>query len=248
MCISYFISINSSGQVQYTSTNVAGWSASTIRFTINQNSLTGNYSSLSQPTSGNTYIYDSINLTNTANAVSGSSVGSAYMAGGLTVAKNLIVNGQITRQVGMVSYNNGTTNITCPNITTTNLTPLFASTWITGGSLGTVGNYSGSTGIVYTGGNFVNSSGSTQSYIINYGISPSNISTGSCNFVLVTSSGRYFGGTTLSASNGWVGYNVNGYSAIQLNNNETVQLQAYPYSSAGLVIGNNSAYISFSVI
>jgi hypothetical protein len=112
--------ITSGGQIQYTSTNVTGWSSSVFRFSVNQNSLTGNYSSLSAPTSGNTYIYDSINLTNTADAAAGSSVGSIYVSGGATVSKSLFVGTQIS-SANVISTNSSVGSINATGITTGNL-------------------------------------------------------------------------------------------------------------------------------
>ena len=113
-------SITSGGQIRYTSTNVAGWTSSVFRFSVNQNSLTGNYSSLSAPTSGNTYIYDSINLTNTADAAAGSSVGSIYVSGGATVSKSLFVGTQIS-SANVISTNSTTGVLNATGITAGNI-------------------------------------------------------------------------------------------------------------------------------
>ena len=113
-------SITSVGQIQYTSTNVAGWTSSVFRFSVNQNSLTGNYSSLSAPTSGNTYIYDSINLTNTADAAAGSSIGSIYVSGGASVSKSLFVGTQIS-SANVISTNSTTGVLNANGITAGNI-------------------------------------------------------------------------------------------------------------------------------
>jgi len=151
--------ITSGGQVQYTSTNVSGWTSSTFRFTINQNSINGNYSSLSAPTSGNTYIFDSISLTNTADALSLSSTGSMNIAGGLTVQKSLY------------AQSISTSNFMITNLTTTN----FA---VTNSSVGTLNV----TGITATNINSTNSSigtlnatGITAGNITTTGITTTNI-------------------------------------------------------------------------
>ena len=114
------ITITSGGQIQYTSTNVAGWTSSVFRFSVNQNSLTGNYSSLSAPTSGNTYIYDSINLTNTTDAAAGSSVGSIYVSGGASVSKSLFVGTQIS-SANVISTNSTTGVLNATGITAGNI-------------------------------------------------------------------------------------------------------------------------------
>ena len=95
-------SITSSGQIQYTSTDIDGYISSTIRFTVNQTSMTGSYSSLVKPTEGNTYIYDSIQLTNTTDAVPNTSNGCAFMAGGLSIKKSIIADGNIYSGSGII--------------------------------------------------------------------------------------------------------------------------------------------------
>ena len=85
-------SITSSGQVQYTSTNITGWTSSLINFTVTQNSVTGDYTSITPPTSGNTYVYDSITLTNTTDALSFINPGALNILGGATIQKSLYVN------------------------------------------------------------------------------------------------------------------------------------------------------------
>ena len=89
-------SINNSRQILYTSTNIPLYSSSTIRYSVNQISLTGNYNSLQQPTSGNTYIYDSIQLTNTTDSIVGVSTGAANIDGGVNIKKSLTVSSNIS--------------------------------------------------------------------------------------------------------------------------------------------------------
>ena len=112
-------SITSDGQIRYTSTNVAGWTSAIIRYTVNQNSVTGNYSSLSQPTSGNTYIYDSITLTNTNDSLSLSSTGSMNIMGGLTVQKSIYANTVSAGNLYVVNFTTG--NFTASNLSVTTL-------------------------------------------------------------------------------------------------------------------------------
>ena len=216
-------SITTGGQVQYTSTSISGWTSSSIRYTVNQNSLTGNYSSLSQPTTGNTYIYDSINLTNTANAVSGSSVGSAYMAGGLTVAKNLIVNGQLSRQIGVSSFACYGT-VTAANISLTNITPILANITNTSGYLSTTGNSIGVTNLLYTNGNIINNSNTQQTYLLTYSLSlPYTIGFYQIYFSSPTTN-RILAPSSMYVSNTSNNNIISGCGTLILNTNENIQM------------------------
>jgi microcystin-dependent protein len=105
---------SSSGQVQYTSTNASGWSSGTIRFTINQHSRSGNYSSLSVPTTGNSYIFDSISLTNTSDAVLYSNTGSLNVVGGATINKTVLAGGLTVTGATVLS---GGVTTGCLNVT-----------------------------------------------------------------------------------------------------------------------------------
>jgi len=82
--------ITSSGQVQYTSSNVANWVATTIRFFSTKTSNTGSYTSLSNNTTGN-YIIDSVILNNTNGAILGAENGALYSLGGAMFEKNIII-------------------------------------------------------------------------------------------------------------------------------------------------------------
>jgi hypothetical protein len=86
--------ITSSGQIQYTSTNVASFSSSIFRYSAQQYTKTGTYTSIPANTSGS-YIMESVQVTSTENAVSGTSVGALQTLGGMTVEKDLVVNGNI---------------------------------------------------------------------------------------------------------------------------------------------------------
>ncbi len=84
--------MNSSGQLQYTSTNVAGFVSSTFRYTVSQISGTGSFTPSNPVTSGN-YLFDSIQVSNTTNAVVGTSLGGLSVLGGATIAKDIVVSG-----------------------------------------------------------------------------------------------------------------------------------------------------------
>lgn len=83
-------SIDASGQVLYTSTNATNWSSTTIRYSAQQISLNGNFSSLARPTTGS-LVMDSLQLNNTSDTSLGSNNGSLYSLGGAVFAKGVII-------------------------------------------------------------------------------------------------------------------------------------------------------------
>ena len=83
-------SITSSGQVQYTSTNVDNFVTSIFRYNVTQISNTGTYSNLSTGTQG-TYILNSLQLTNTEGSVLTSNPGALYVMGGGTFEKMITI-------------------------------------------------------------------------------------------------------------------------------------------------------------
>jgi hypothetical protein len=83
--------INSStGQINYTSTNVTNWVSSTFRYHVTSITINGTYNSLLNPTQAS-YSLSSIQLNNTSIAVAGSNTGALYTLGGITVGQNLQV-------------------------------------------------------------------------------------------------------------------------------------------------------------
>lgn len=84
--------IDASGQIQYTSTNITNFSSSIFRYSAQQYSKTGTYSAVSSGTSGS-YIMDSVQITSTQNAVYGSNVGTLQTLGGATIEKDLVLKG-----------------------------------------------------------------------------------------------------------------------------------------------------------
>jgi hypothetical protein len=82
--------ITSSGQIQYTSTNIVNWQSSTFRYFVNQISNTGTYDSLLASTNG-TYQFNSIQINNTTGPILGSENGSLYSLGGALFEKNIII-------------------------------------------------------------------------------------------------------------------------------------------------------------
>jgi hypothetical protein len=83
-------SITSSGQIQYTSTNLSGWGSTTFRYFTTQISNTGNYSSSINSTQGN-YIFDTLQLNNTNDSIMGSNNGALYLLGGATFEKKITI-------------------------------------------------------------------------------------------------------------------------------------------------------------
>jgi hypothetical protein len=82
--------ITSSGQVQYTSTNVSNFISSTFRYSVTQITTTGTYSNLTTGTQG-TYVLNSIQLTNTVGSIIGTDPGAFYVMGGSTFDKMISI-------------------------------------------------------------------------------------------------------------------------------------------------------------
>jgi hypothetical protein len=101
--------ITSGGQVQYTSTNIANFSSSIFRYSAQQYTKTGTYSAVSSGTSGS-YLMDSIQVTSTQNAVSGSNIGAMQVLGGVTVEKDLVVKGNIKGPIFTTQQTQSTLN------------------------------------------------------------------------------------------------------------------------------------------
>ncbi len=83
--------ITNIGQLQYTS-NISNWNSATFYYSINQINSSGTYTPIT-PSQGNIYTFDTVQITNTTDAIPSSNVGSLNVIGGSTINKNLIVNG-----------------------------------------------------------------------------------------------------------------------------------------------------------
>jgi hypothetical protein len=133
-------SITSGGQVQYTSTNVAGFVSSTFRYNVTQISESGTYTPVSPSTSG-TYIYETIQVSGTQGAVPGTNNGSLYVLGGATIEKNLVVKETLSALSGTVgqmvstNFTSGTALITSSLLATGNSNTVGALV-TTGGNVG----------------------------------------------------------------------------------------------------------------
>ena len=86
----FSFNITSSGQIQYTSTNVTNFTSSTVRYSVTQISNTGSYS-FSGMSSGGTVLIDSVQIQNTQNSIIGTNTGSLYVLGGSTLTKTVNV-------------------------------------------------------------------------------------------------------------------------------------------------------------
>ena len=83
-------SITSTGQVQYTSSNVPNFVSSTFRFSATQIANTGSYSTLNTATQ-ETYILNSLQITNTVGSTIGTDPGALYVLGGSTFEKMISI-------------------------------------------------------------------------------------------------------------------------------------------------------------
>jgi hypothetical protein len=107
-------SITSSGQIQYTSTNIVNWLSTTLRFNGNLISISGNYLPGVLSSTGNfnvtgaLSVYSSTDSTNTSNGAL-QVTGGAGITKNLSVGGNLIMNGSSYMFGGAFSANNGTT-------------------------------------------------------------------------------------------------------------------------------------------
>jgi hypothetical protein len=82
--------INSSGQILYTSPNYIGWVSTTIRFEAHYYTLAGTYTPVTLPTSGNVSVTGVLSVNDTSNATSTSS-GALTVSGGAGISKSLLV-------------------------------------------------------------------------------------------------------------------------------------------------------------
>lgn len=81
--------ITSLGQIQYTSTNQANWTNTTLRYTATQMFSSGTFNTIAANTVGN-YIFDSLQLTNTAGATLTNN-GALYVQGGAALERSVLI-------------------------------------------------------------------------------------------------------------------------------------------------------------
>jgi len=85
---SIVFTINSSGQVLYTSSNISGFVSSTFRYRVEQFTASGTYASLAVSTVGS-YIVDTIQINNTTDSIPGTNNGALYVLGGTTIKRSI---------------------------------------------------------------------------------------------------------------------------------------------------------------
>jgi hypothetical protein len=102
---------SSTGQLTYTSTDTTDWTSNTFRYRVDQFSASGTYSSVLGSTISN-YILDTVQISNTSDAISGINVGGLEVIGGATIRKALLTgnNTNIVTSTGNVGF-----NTTAPN-------------------------------------------------------------------------------------------------------------------------------------
>jgi hypothetical protein len=123
--ITFSITVN--GQIQYTSTNIADWTSTSIRFSITQLSDTGSYSTFINNTNGS-YSVDSMQINNLEDSILGISNGGLNVLGGATINKTLTANNIVSSSFNLTSSNgNYSLGITNGNIYLEN--PLSGYIW-----------------------------------------------------------------------------------------------------------------------
>jgi len=162
--------ITNLGQIQYTSTNISGFTNGIFRFFVNQISNTGNYTYAGSQTQG-TLITNTIQILSTADSNIGINNGSLYLAGGATVSKTLYA-----------------VNITSSNVKVTNITSNAAriTTGITTGSINA--NDGTITNLLTTNGTIAN--GTITNGTITNGII-TNVSAGTLDVISITAGGIF---------------------------------------------------------
>ena len=187
-------SINSSGQILYTSSNISNFVSSTFRYSAEQFTASGSYASLSSVTQG-TYLLDTIQINNTTDTLSGVSNGGLYVLGGATVTKGLRVSGDIS-----------TGTINSSGITTGNIN--FTGTLYQNGIAYVGSQWSGSIGsaVTYTSGNVIvnnlqSTSSITTSTLLATNVVTTSISSGSLNATNMTATNVVFTNTSTGTIN-----------------------------------------------
>ena len=105
-------SITNMGQIQYSSVSISNFVSNTFRYSVSQILSNGLYNSISQNTSSS-YIIDTLQISNTTDAVPGINNGALYVLGGATINKSLSLNGSLSMNgssfmyTGSFNANNG---------------------------------------------------------------------------------------------------------------------------------------------
>ena len=118
--------ITSSGQIQYTSTNVVNWQSTTINYSVTAISISSGFTAV-LPTSGNVNISGNLTIDNTTDSSSTSSA-SLVLAGGAGINKSLLVGGNFniggvtTQFAGTFSAANGASGASVSGLSFPNAT------------------------------------------------------------------------------------------------------------------------------
>jgi hypothetical protein len=212
------ITINSSGNLQYTSPDFANWSSTTIRYNVNQMSANGSLPPL--PLISTDLSIDTLQLNNTSNAVLGTSNGAMYVLGGMTIERSVVLKSTVD-SIGIGSGGNlnilggvavsktiYSSKLITSDLTTGNIN--FTGDLYQNGTL-----FSGSSqwsdsgsNVYFTGGNVgINTTNPTKSLEVVGDVWVSNLTTGNINFT----GDLYQNGTLFSGSSQWTDSGSNVY-------------------------------------
>jgi hypothetical protein len=92
--ISIFFTIDSTGQIFYTSSNVAGWVSTTLNYRSTSFSIAANYIQSNPPTSGNLTVTGNLTVNSTTDATT-IGVGSIISNGGISVSKSVNIGNSV---------------------------------------------------------------------------------------------------------------------------------------------------------
>lgn len=119
-------SIDNTGQIYYTSTNVANWISCTLSYKATSYSISGNYIQPAPATSGNFLVTQNLTIQGTADA-SSASYGSVVTAGGIGIGKSVNVGGSVILN-NVCATSSGTFDAANGPVTNSNITSLSFST------------------------------------------------------------------------------------------------------------------------
>lgn len=115
-------SIDNTGQIYYTSTNITNWISCTFSYKATSYSISGNYIQPAPATSGNFLVTQNLTIQGTADS-SSASYGSVVTAGGIGVGKSVNVGGSVILN-NVCSTSSGTFDATNGPVSNSNITGL----------------------------------------------------------------------------------------------------------------------------
>lgn len=121
-------SIDNTGQIYYTSTNVANWISCTLSYKATSYSISGNYIQPAPATSGNFLVTQNLTVQGTTDANS-ASYGSIVTAGGIGVGKSMNVGGSVILN-NVCTTSSGTFDAANGPVALSNITGLAFSTTV----------------------------------------------------------------------------------------------------------------------